>query len=144
MYFAFKGPYCVYTYIMKVMFHEYEECTSIKGRFHQYFIHGESIDCSQWKKDYENCLKYENSDGTDIQAGKAVTESESARRAVRLQSHYANDIWKKRTSPPQDWNKKLPEWLEKKNENTFLELKSKELKGEIPKIEDNTYFCNIM
>ena len=28
----------------------------MKAKFHQYFIHGEPTDCSQWKKDYENCM----------------------------------------------------------------------------------------
>lgn len=37
---------------------EYKECVSIKGRFHQYFIFGENIDCSQWKIDFENCNKW--------------------------------------------------------------------------------------
>ena len=35
---------------------EYSECTSIKARFHQYFIFGKSVDCSQWKRDFENCV----------------------------------------------------------------------------------------
>ena len=37
---------------------EHSECKSIKGRFHQYFIHGDTIDCTQWETDYENCMKY--------------------------------------------------------------------------------------
>jgi len=37
---------------------EYSECTSIKGRFHQYFIFGKSVDCSQWKRDFENCVRW--------------------------------------------------------------------------------------
>lgn len=37
---------------------EYSECTSIKARFHQYFIFGKSVDCSQWKRDFENCIHW--------------------------------------------------------------------------------------
>nr|CAD7456526.1 unnamed protein product [Timema tahoe] len=37
---------------------EYSDCTSIKARFHQYFIYGEMVDCSQWKKDFKNCSKW--------------------------------------------------------------------------------------
>jgi len=37
---------------------EYKECTSIKGRFHQYFIEGDNADCSQWKKDFDSCMKF--------------------------------------------------------------------------------------
>lgn len=34
---------------------EYKDCKSIKARFHQYFIFGETVDCEQWKIDYDNC-----------------------------------------------------------------------------------------
>lgn len=37
---------------------EYNDCTSVKGRFHQYFIYGETIDCAQWKRDLDNCSKW--------------------------------------------------------------------------------------
>lgn len=39
---------------------EYKECTSFKGRFQQYFIYGEPQNCNQWKKDYDNCCKWED------------------------------------------------------------------------------------
>ncbi|XP_021206473.1 uncharacterized protein LOC105842222 isoform X3 [Bombyx mori] len=39
---------------------EYDECTSFRARFHQYFIFGETLDCNQWKKDYDNCCKWES------------------------------------------------------------------------------------
>jgi len=38
---------------------EYDDCTSIKARFHQYFIFGETLDCSQWKTDYHNCYQWQ-------------------------------------------------------------------------------------
>lgn len=38
---------------------EYDDCISIKARFHQYFIFGERIDCSKWKTDYMNCYEWE-------------------------------------------------------------------------------------
>lgn len=40
---------------------EYSECTSIRGRFQQYFIYGQTIDCSQWKRDLDNCEKWMDS-----------------------------------------------------------------------------------
>lgn len=45
---------------------EYSDCTSLKARFHQYFIYGETVDCSQWKRDYNNCEKWK--DNKDIKA----------------------------------------------------------------------------
>lgn len=38
---------------------EYDDCTSIRARFNQYFIFGEILDCSQWKTDYANCYKWQ-------------------------------------------------------------------------------------
>lgn len=34
---------------------EYSDCKCMRARFNQYFIYGETSDCSQWKVDYENC-----------------------------------------------------------------------------------------
>ncbi|XP_055918895.1 UPF0545 protein C22orf39 homolog [Eupeodes corollae] len=122
---------------------EYSDCTSIKARFHQYFIHGESVDCSQWLTDYQNCTKYEDSNGNNIAAGEAIVQSEEERRNIRLKAHYANTTWKKRQSPPDDWAKPLPEWLVKKNQNTYLEVKANEIAGAIPEQVDSSY-CSIM
>ncbi|XP_055859360.1 UPF0545 protein C22orf39 homolog [Episyrphus balteatus] len=122
---------------------EYSDCTSIKARFHQYFVHGESVDCSQWLTDYENCVRYKDSNCNDIKAGAAVVQSEEERRQKRLKAHYANTTWKKRQSPPEDWAKPLPEWLAKKNENTYLEVKANEIAGAIPEAADSSY-CLVM
>lgn len=46
----------------------------------------------------------------------AVIESEKNRRNDRLRGHYSNTVWEKRDSPPEDWNKELPEWFEKERE----------------------------
>lgn len=122
---------------------EYSDCTSIKARFHQYFIEGETIDCSQWKTDYKNCQKWE--DKKDLDAATAVVKSEEKRRLDRLKSHYGNTVWTKRDAPPEKWNAPLPEWLEERNKNTYLEIKAKELRGE--KVEDpdaGKTMCSIM
>ncbi|CAG9783927.1 unnamed protein product [Diatraea saccharalis] len=120
---------------------EYKECTSFRGRFHQYFIFGHTIDCNQWKKDYDNCCKWV--DDKDINGAEAVINSEKKRRMERLQAHYRNDIWKKRQSPPRDWDTPLPEWMNKRNENTYLAMKAKEMKE--GKLEDSdSSFCSIM
>ncbi|CAG9585193.1 unnamed protein product [Danaus chrysippus] len=118
---------------------EYDECTSFRGRFHQYFIYGDTLDCNQWKKDYTNCCKWV--DNNDVKAGKAVIQSETTRRLERLRPHYQNNVWKKRESPPADWDKPLPEWLQKRDENSYLALKAKEMKeGK----EEKTSSCCIM
>lgn len=38
---------------------EYKDCITIKARLHQHFIFGHSIDCNIWKRDYDNCDRWE-------------------------------------------------------------------------------------
>ena len=45
---------------------EYKECSSSHGKLHQYFIFGKTLDCSQWKTDYDNCMKIRK-DPTDVE-----------------------------------------------------------------------------
>ena len=122
---------------------EYDDCTSFKARFHQYFINGESTDCTQWETDYKNCVRYRDSNGNDVNAGVAVIKSEEDRRLKRFRGHYANTVWKKRTAPPEDWSKPLPEWMEKRNENSYLQLKQLEMEGKVP-VQDEKSYCSIM
>lgn len=72
----------------------------------------------------------------------AVISSEKERRLARLRAHYRNDTWAKRTAPPEDWSKPLPEWMAKRDENTYLAQMAKELKE--GKIENTKSFCAIM
>lgn len=77
---------------------------------------------------------------------KEVIESEKHRRLERLRPHYQNDVWERRTSPPEDWNKPLPEYLQKEYEGTYLNIKAKEIRGEVEEsTEENVgSFCSIM
>ncbi|KAM7341920.1 synaptic plasticity regulator PANTS [Cochliomyia hominivorax] len=122
---------------------EYDDCTSFKARFHQYFINGKNTDCTQWQTDYKNCMRYRDSNGNNVEAGIAVIKSEEERRLKRFHGHYANNVWEKRKSPPADWSKPLPEWMEKKNENSYLQLKQLELEGKVPAQDEKSY-CLIM
>ena len=125
---------------------EYSDCTSIKARFHQYFIYGEPIDCSQWKRDYDNCCRFEDNP-EDYRSAKELIESEKERRRQRLKAHYGNDVWKKRSSPPEDWDKPLPEELLKKYEGSYLDLRAKEMRdnqGEQRSITEGRTLCVIM
>lgn len=122
---------------------EYSDCKSIKGRFHQHFIHGQSIDCESWKKDFDNCVQYEEK--KDAEAATAVIKSEERRRHERLRAHYGNGVWLKRPSPPEDWNSPLPVWIEERNKNTYLDIKNREFKGEVvEQVKEKSSFCPIM
>lgn len=103
---------------------EYKECKRLKGRFNQYFIFGEYLDCQGWADDYNNCQKY--SWRKDKDAAIDVIKSELERREERLKPHRANDIWTKRDNPPDDWSKPLPAFMVERTKNSFLEYVGKE------------------
>ncbi|XP_065332803.1 synaptic plasticity regulator PANTS isoform X1 [Cloeon dipterum] len=120
---------------------ELSECTSMKGRFHQYFIYGQPQDCSQWKVDYENCGKAE----TNAKAMNELVTSERKRYAQRMLPHLKNDTWENRKSPPEDWSKPLPEFLQKAYEGSYLDLKNKELKQDpVKSVYEERTLCAIM
>lgn len=75
-----------------------------------------------------------------------LIESEAERRKKRLDAHYDNNIWEKRSEPPADWAKPMPEWMQKQYEASYLAIKAKELKEnkESDSIYDNRTFCSIM
>lgn len=87
-------------------------------------------------------MKWENKQ--DYKAAKKIIENEYKRRSVRLKNHYGNDVWKKRENPPSDWSQTLPENISKEYENSYLEIKSKEMKGLIPKTVEERTLCSIM
>lgn len=68
------------------------------------------------------------------------------RRKQRLGAHYANNVWEKRESPPEDWAKPLPEHICKDYDKSYLGIKAKEMRGE--KIVNDPYaertLCVIM
>lgn len=91
-----------------------------------------------------DCINFEEKD--DYKAAKRVIDNENERRSERLKGHQENDVWRKRSNPPNDWNKPLPEYITKRYENSYLELKSREMKGESPpetSIKEPVY-CTIM
>ena len=47
-------------------------------------------------------------------------EREAIRMIKRLSGTINNDVWERRTEPPQDWNKPLPPELEEKAENSVF------------------------
>uniref|UniRef100_A0A0B6YZX2 Synaptic plasticity regulator PANTS n=1 Tax=Arion vulgaris TaxID=1028688 RepID=A0A0B6YZX2_9EUPU len=80
---------------------EYRDCKTLLSRFYQHYIYGRQSDCTAWRTDYDNCMKYRNS--KDLQAAEAVIKSERQRRNVRLQNAKSNDVWEYRKSPPAEW-----------------------------------------
>ncbi|XP_001603320.1 UPF0545 protein C22orf39 homolog [Nasonia vitripennis] len=106
---------------------EFHECERPKGRFHQYFIYGDYLDCNQWQTDIKNCNLWKESG--DEQAYEELIASERKRRLERLKPHYQNDVWKKRDKPPENWNAPLPEWFEEQNKNSYLAVKARDIRN---------------
>lgn len=106
-------------------------------------MNGQSSDCTPWKRDYDNCCKFEET--KDLRAARALIESEKVRRLERFKGHYGNDVWKKREQPPENWNSKLPEAISKEYETSYLAQKSKEMRGEAEETLDvQGNLCTIM
>ncbi|KAH8039391.1 hypothetical protein MRX96_032801 [Rhipicephalus microplus] len=102
---------------------ELSDCKSIRGRFHQYFIDGTTLDCSQWRKDFDNCLIWRKN--KDVDALNAVVKSEEKRKHDRLKASRDNDVWQLRSEPPKDWNAPVPEWMAKKFEQSYIAATAK-------------------
>ncbi|KAK0161545.1 hypothetical protein PV327_010004 [Microctonus hyperodae] len=123
---------------------EYKDCKSIWGRFYQNFYYGEMLNCSQWKTDYENCLKWQSKD--DDTAFNELLTSEKKRRLERLASHVQNDVWINRTEPPSDWNSPLPKWMVERNKGLYLDVPEKKEEYETNNHGLNNYLssCTIL
>ncbi|KAK6637953.1 hypothetical protein RUM44_008376 [Polyplax serrata] len=98
---------------------DYKECKSLKGRFQQYFIFGEMVDCSPYKMKWKLCNKcaYGNEEACD-----ELIREENKLREKRLKTALQNDVWKKRDGPPADWNKELPDWAKEKLKVSYLNV----------------------
>jgi hypothetical protein len=74
-----------------------------------------------------------------------LIQSERERYAKRMIGHVKNDVWENRNAPPEDWSKPLPEWMQKEQKNSYLAVKSEELKNNVRKsVYEERMFCAIM
>ena len=97
---------------------EYKDCKSLRARFHQYFVHGETVDCSQWKKDYENCQLFRHK--RNVKSLEDVIQSENERYQKRKNFAIENNVWEYRIKPPENWNSEMPEWMVERKKNSLL------------------------
>ncbi len=97
---------------------EYDQCGSRGNKKLHKFIFGSDgpkLDCSQWKKDYRNCNRWEADRKNNRQAILELLESEKDRRKQRQMALIHNNVWQLRSvsEPPRDWNSPLPAHLMK-------------------------------
>ncbi|XP_022190703.1 UPF0545 protein C22orf39 homolog [Nilaparvata lugens] len=120
---------------------EYSDCKSVRGRFHQYFVHGDLLDCSPWKRDMANCERWtKNKDRDSLEE---LINSEMKRREERLKPFKENEVWENRTSPPENWNSPLPPWLEEEYKNSYLGLRADEFRDMVND-KARKSFCSFM
>ena len=107
---------------------ELKACQSLKGRFYQYYVHGDQTDCSQWYENHKDCKLWTNN--ADTEAACRIIDREKERIKQRLTGHYQNDVWEKRSSPPteEEWNKPLPQYLLDRQKNSYLAIYDKKRK----------------
>lgn len=70
---------------------------------------------------------------------KSLVKSETIRRNNRWKSHYANNVWETRKSPPENWNSPLPEYIAQRKSCSTLKETSNEMNSEA-----SNSFCSIM
>lgn len=87
----------------------YNSCKSIKSKIYQYYVYGESLDCSQHLDNYDSCKKFRKTGDTNLL--DSIIEWEKNLIMTRLKTVEQNKTWDLRTSPPQDFEAPLPEHL---------------------------------
>ena len=89
-----------------------------KLNFSFFSVNGKYENCDIKQTNFNDCNALSGS--YDEDAAQRLVEFEESRIAKRLQAHFDNDVWEKRSEPPEDWNKPLPEGLAKLSENSLL------------------------
>ncbi|GIY97087.1 uncharacterized protein CEXT_30831 [Caerostris extrusa] len=97
---------------------EYKDCKSLKAKFHQYFVYGSTVDCSQWNNDFNNCMHFRKKH--DLDSLEKVVASENERKKARIETREQNDVWEYRSSPPENWNSPMPSWMVEDKKNSLL------------------------
>jgi len=89
---------------------EHMNCRKLRNKLQAYYLGTEPEDCTLWKDNFDDCMKFVNS--ADEAAAERLVAREGERLKERLRGHFENDVWEKRTSPPDNWNAPLPDYLE--------------------------------
>ena len=74
----------------------------------------------------------------DEEAAKRIIGREKSRIGERLKGHFANNVWERRKTPPDDWNKPLPEHLLEASEESYLRIHQEELDSGEPEDYNST------
>ena len=56
-----------------------------------------------------------------------IVEREGKRLSARLKGHLENDVWERRSEPPENWNAPLPEYLKTRADMSYLKRYKQQL-----------------
>lgn len=96
----------------------YMGCNAIRSRIHQYYVYGETLDCNPHKNNYKACLRYRHD--RDVSHLSAIIDWEKNLIHTRLKTEEQNTTWKRRETPPTDFDRPLPDFLEKRRRRSGL------------------------
>lgn len=120
---------------------DFKDCESKAERKEQRYIYGEEISCKHFENAYNNCEAYR--EYRDKAALEKLIKYEEVKAKFRMNNAKQNDVWRYRTSPPDDWNLKVPGVKaveEKKDDTEFLLEKFENV---IEKIENEPVKINM-
>lgn len=96
----------------------YRSCKSILSRIHQYYVYGETLDCSPHVNNYNACLSFRKS--KDVSLLDTIISWEKDFINIRMKTVEQNKAWKMRETPPADFDGPLPEFIVKRNRNSIF------------------------
>lgn len=96
----------------------YRGCKTIRSRIQQYYVYGETLDCSPHKNNYKACLQYRHT--RDASHLDTIIEWEKNLINTRLKTVEQNTTWKRRETPPADFDRPLPEFLKKRSQRSIF------------------------
>lgn len=121
---------------------EMKSCYALKSRFYQFYIHGRASDCSNWEESFHDCKSWTRY--ADLDAANRVIQHEKERIKTRLSGHFENNVWEKRSSPPEDWEAPLPDWFKERQKTSNLKkyFPSGEENPEKKEIQDESWLLS--
>lgn len=93
-------------------------CTSVRSKIQQYYIYGETLDCSQHASNYQSCLDYRKSQNED--SLKPIIAWEKSLIETRKKTQEQNKVWEKREEPPSNFSAPLPAFIQKNHKESMF------------------------
>lgn len=101
----------------------YKSCSGWEGRLRQYYIYGETLDCSEYINNYKICMQYRKT--KDLKLLDPIIDWELNLVQLRLKTVEQNKAWEFRDTPPTDFNAPLPDHIaQRQKKSSFARVSS--------------------